>query len=180
MTHSECVELFALMAAAYPKEAITKPQVELYAALLASYRAAAVRSAVVLHMQKSPWFPRISDLVAALEARNTPDPDEAWADVLSQVRAVGWCGVPQWSSRAISGAVKALGWAEICSSDNLEATRAHFLRFYERGRQREQDRDLQRRWAQLAPELESTLARIGRPGPALELGAETAGKAAAQ
>lgn len=172
MTHAECLQLFALLAAAYPKEPMTKPQVELYATLLAPYAVTAVRDAALTHVQKSPWFPRVSDLVGQLEVGTTRDPDQGWAEVLRQVRCEGWCGTPQWSGPAVAEAVQALGWQEICASDNQEATRAHFLRFYERSRQRQQDTRLRERLDQALPGLGSGLGQIGL-GPRLVRKEET-------
>ena len=69
MTQADTVELFGLLAAAYPKEPITEAQVALYAALLASYPVDQVRAAVLRHIQQSPWFPRISEVLDQITAQ---------------------------------------------------------------------------------------------------------------
>jgi hypothetical protein len=130
MAQRESIEIFALLAAAYPKEPMTEPQVALYEACLAAYPTADVRSAVLSHIQQSPWFPKISDLVALLVEGDTVDADQAWAEVQHQIRTVGYYGQPTWSHPAIAQTVHTLGWDTLCTSTNPEADRAHFLRFY--------------------------------------------------
>lgn len=67
------------------------------------------------------------------EGPATPDPDRALAEVLDQIRRVGYVGTPTWSHPVIDEAVTALGgWPDVCASDNPDAFRAHFLRIYER------------------------------------------------
>jgi len=130
MAQRESIEIFALLAAAYPKEPMTEPQVALYDACLAAYPPAEIRRAVLIHIQQSPWFPKISDLVALLVEGDTVDADEAWAEVQRQIRTVGYYGQPTWSHPAIAQTVHTLGWDRLCSSTNPEMDRAHFLRFY--------------------------------------------------
>ena len=158
MTQADTVELFGLLAAAYPKEPITEAQVALYAALLESYPVDQVREAVLRHIQQSPWFPRISEILDQITAPDQRDPDQAWAEVQQQIRTVGYYRQPTWSQPAIAQAVEALGWTNLCRSTNPEADRAHFLRFYTIAQKREQHRH---EWAQLPASLRRALSSMG-------------------
>ena len=160
MTQADTVELFGLLAAAYPKEPITEAQVALYAALLASYPVDQVRAAVLRHIQQSPWFPRISEVLDQITAQGQLDPDQAWAEVQQKIRTVGYYRQPTWSQPAIAQAVEALGWTHLCRSTNPEADRAHFLRFYAIAQQREQHHP---EWAQLPRLLRESLGLLGTP-----------------
>jgi hypothetical protein len=68
--------------------------------------------------------------VALSQPAGLPDVDEAWAEVVAKVATVGRYRVPSWSHPAIRAAVDALGWGQVCSSSDLMADRAHFIRFY--------------------------------------------------
>ena len=61
-----------------------------------------------------------------------PDPDEAWAEVRQAVGVPAMRDNPEWSHRAVSQAVEAMGWRQFRNSETeAEGTwRAHFLRFY--------------------------------------------------
>ena len=103
MTQADTVELFGLLAAAYPKEPITEAQVALYAALLESYSVDHVREAVLRHIQQSPWFPRISEILDQMTAPNQRDPDQAWAEVQQKIRTVGYYRQPTSARDCSSG-----------------------------------------------------------------------------
>lgn len=60
-----------------------------------------------------------------------PDPDRALAEVVGEIRRVGYVGEPVFTHPAIRETVAALGgWKDVCASENPEAFRAHFLRIY--------------------------------------------------
>lgn len=162
MTERDCVELFDRLAAAYPKEPMTDAQFDLYKDILAPYDVRDVVRATLLHIQKSPFFPRVSDLVGVLTRSDQLDADQAWAEVLQQVRRVGYYGVPVWSHPAVADAVAALGWQTLCTSDNQEADRAHFMRFYERAHDRHRDAQLTQHWPILPGVVRDGLRLIGR------------------
>lgn len=138
MTRKEALELFAILAAAYPKEPMTEPQIALYVTLLSPYSGDAVRDAVLMHIQESPWFPKVSDLVTRLTEGYTADVDQAWREVMAQVRAVGYYGTPTWSSGALAEAVEAIGWQALCTSTHLDVERAYFAKFLHLAQRRTQ------------------------------------------
>jgi hypothetical protein len=60
-----------------------------------------------------------------------PDVDEAWDAVTWAAQYVGRYQTPEWPHPAIAATVKAIGWVEICNSENLSVLRGQFARLYE-------------------------------------------------
>jgi hypothetical protein len=123
-----------------------------------------------------PAIAEVRQLAAELTAGHLPDGDEAWGEVVGQVRATGWYGVPRFSHPAITEAVRAMGWKELCASENQVADRAHFLAMYATGRrrlerERQVDPAIRELTATLAAryELERPLPDDLRPDPPAEL-----------
>lgn len=85
-----------------------------------------------------PFPPTPGDVAKrVLDARDrragiaAPDVDEAWAEVQQGIRRCGLvAGPPEWTHTAIAAVVRAIGWRELCMSDNPDVVRAHFLRMY--------------------------------------------------
>ena len=70
-------------------------------------------------------------LVSRADGTAAPDVDVAWGEVQRAASQRGYmAGEPGWTHQAISNAVFALGWRDICHSTNPEALRAHFFRIY--------------------------------------------------
>lgn len=70
-------------------------------------------------------------LVSRADGTAAPDVDVAWGEVQRAAAQRGYmAGEPGWSHEAISNAVFALGWKDICHSTNPEALRAHFFKVY--------------------------------------------------
>lgn len=164
MTPVQWSEVVAILESAYPRERLTPQQVKLYALLLRPYDQEAVTQAALAHIKRSPYFPRISDLVSTLDQDGLPDVDEAWGEVLRQIRAVGYYGQPQWTHPAIAETVAALGWQELCMSDNAVADRAHFGQFYGKARTRAQNAQAAAATAQALAAGGLSLTAIGNGG----------------
>ena len=63
--------------------------------------------------------------------RKLPSAAEAWEEVEQQICAAGIYKPPVFSSELVRRAARAIGWLQLCSSENPAADRAHFLRLYE-------------------------------------------------
>jgi hypothetical protein len=61
----------------------------------------------------------------------SPIPAFAWQEVLAEVRRVGKAETPNFSHATTSAVVKAIGWREICMSDNANVLRSNFLKLYQ-------------------------------------------------
>ena len=142
MTRNDVVDLVALLVTNYEHALATdartgkSPLVELWVECLAPYDGAAVRRAAIRHMARSPYWPKLSDLIQPIAQAGLVDADEAWAQVLAEVRRVGWYGAPTFSDPAVAQAVKHLGWQAICESTQPDVIRGQFRRFFELARDR--------------------------------------------
>lgn len=95
-----------------------------------------------LAIESPRWFPGLGELrVRALELGQpeggAPSGDEAWGEVVRERHRAGqYAGTAlsdrsaTFSHRAITVVVEAMGWAELCTSQNEVADRAHFLKLY--------------------------------------------------
>lgn len=98
-----------------------------------------VKAAVIKYLNYSKDWPtpahirqNIDSIQPAADA--SPTFDDAWGEVLELIRAYGYMNPPtqdKFSHRAIYKTVKNLGWRDICQNENVEATRAHFMRMYQ-------------------------------------------------
>jgi len=136
MTREETAELLALITAFWP-DFVHQGHVTVNAwhLMLAEIPASVAREALVLLAATRSFSPRPADLLDAIaELTLPPDarltPAEAWGLVLETVRAVGYYREPDLPG-LVGQAVRIIGWREICTSENVEATRAHFFRVYE-------------------------------------------------
>lgn len=170
MTRADWVWCVAVLAAAYPKEPLTPAQQALYWSLFQDVPGDIMRQAVLRHVQGSPWFPRVSELQAAVSAVQAPvldDAESAWGKVLAEVRRVGWMGTPTWDDPVIAETLRDLGWVGIgwrdfCASTNPEADRAHFVRWYRQVQARQHAQTQDQTALAALDRLGLSLASIGR------------------
>lgn len=84
-----------------------------------------------------PFHPtpgQLRDMALTLMTRDELSADEAWSEVLTALRDVGYYRIPQWSSERIETALKAFGrWKDFClvEFDQLSFVRAQFLKIYD-------------------------------------------------
>lgn len=132
MTPSESVELVRRLMAAFPRHQVTKETVAVYAESLADLEVTAAREAVQEAIVTLKFFPAIAEIreIAARRRSDCPDCSRAWGELMRKVGSVGRYRTPKWSHPAIAHVVDAMSWEAICDSENLEATRAHFMRLY--------------------------------------------------
>lgn len=131
---SEIAQVLSFLAAAYPRFEVKADTVRAYCAMLADVPIDDLRRAAVWCIANSQWFPAVSELRAAIAETaedRAPDADEAWNQVLREIRRVGSWGNPEFSHSAITMAVEGVGWKDICMSDKIGVERAHFLKAYE-------------------------------------------------
>ena len=87
------------------------------------------------NLPKTPYGVNLGALIrekaCALALGSFLSAEEAWGEVLDQVRRSGIYGNPSFSNNTIALAVKNIGWKNICLSDVSDGTiRAHFYRTY--------------------------------------------------
>jgi hypothetical protein len=126
--------------------------------------------AVTRIVRELPTLPGPADHVnvAALILQNIKEmtvrtAEEAWAEVIRSISAVGSYGSPAWSSEVLKKTVETLGWKNICLTPDKDmgTLRAHFFRIYNSQLQRESvDKVSEFR---INPETQKLLSGIGKP-----------------
>ena len=138
MTRQETITLAALASSSYPamQGKDPRPIVEAWSLMLADLEVEVAKAAIVRVCRESPFFPSVAQIVAAaeeLDPRNEklPTAAEAWEEVSGLIQRCGLNRVPVFSCDLVQRATRAIGWRQLCMSENPEADRAHFLRLYE-------------------------------------------------
>lgn len=112
----------------------------LYYQLLSDLPIAQVKAAVLRHVSSSKWFPTVAELresATALSAAPLPSAIEAWGEVTAAMAGIeGYCfadhvNVPQFANPITARLVAAMGWRQLCLSENGIADRARFIESYE-------------------------------------------------
>jgi hypothetical protein len=129
----ETAQVLGYLSAAYPSAKVTKETAIVFHDLLKELSATEVMSAAQGLVRECDWFPSPAQLLRAVARSNgvlSPIPAVAWQEVLAEVRRVGQAESPRFSHATTSAVVKAIGWREICMSDNANVLRSNFLKLY--------------------------------------------------
>ena len=147
MTKTETIRLFALIAAAYPRDkafAEASPtMIDMWAKLLADIPLQVVEQALAAHVSTSPFPPAIAEIRGWACGGGPGDTaQEAWGKVMLAIRRHGIYEPKQ--ARELMGAdvwqvlLQVFPtWERICVSENVEADRAHFFKAWEARERRE-------------------------------------------
>lgn len=161
------IEICVKLSAAYPNWNVSEYTYEVYYQDLLDLtdeeaRVAAQHCRAENGRKFAPSTGEIRGAVAELRgmASNLPSSFQAWQEVLGQVRAVGSYGKPVFSHSIVARAVDALGWRDLCLSENATADRARFIQAYEQLTERAAREDM------LLPEVRGYLVSNGASLPA--------------
>jgi hypothetical protein len=125
---------------AYDNAKITEELAQTYAIALADIEQAALGKAVLKCLRTHDKFPRISqirdevdNITAAITGKRVKSPDEAWQEVVKQMREAFIYKKPVFSTPEIEQAALAMDWTALCltETENVGTVRAQFLRLYE-------------------------------------------------
>lgn len=141
-TFESISKILAIASAAYPRFELNPETVRVYLSLLLDIPDEYLQGSVLTHISRSPFFPTVADLrTIALEQmdsdHNALSGMDAWREVEDQIRMVGYAGTPVFQNRLVERLVQAMGWQNLCRSENHVTDRAHFLRAYEQISQEE-------------------------------------------
>lgn len=147
-TEQTILNVLDMLHANWPRETATRERALLYCRLLADIPDDVLQAACLQVIASARFFPAIAELrEAALamtpEVDGLPTAGEAWGEVLREIKRTGtdqWQGPPRFSHPLVDTAMRAMGWRNICLSEDGMADRAHFMRIYDALRQRESAR----------------------------------------
>ena len=138
MTRQEICALVALAASSNPimQAKDPAPIVAAWSLMLSDLDPVIAKAAVIKVCRESDFFPSVARIVEAarqLDPRTAklPTAAEAWEEVVKLIIQFGPYRAPKYSCDTVKRAVRAIGWQQLCTGDNPEADRAHFLRLYE-------------------------------------------------
>jgi hypothetical protein len=170
MTLQEAARMLRVLASVWPAYPIADPDTmaEAYAIALADVPAELAMGAAQQALRTSRFFPTPSEVreLVAEEVLDLPTPEEAWEEVLAEIRAVGRYGRPRFTSDVLAETVARLGWLSLCGAEDVAAARATFERSYKAHR---------RRWLRdvdFGDALAGAAAIAGAEVPAVESGRE--------
>ena len=132
MTSLDAKRLVAVAVAAYP--AMQSRDLAMTALVweraLADLPLPAVERALLKLVMTNRFFPAVAEIREAVETMTGaghPTPEEAWGEVMDQLNQYR---PPTYSDPLIHKAVKAIGYINLCLSEQIGVERAHFLQIY--------------------------------------------------
>jgi hypothetical protein len=126
--------LLADLLAYWPKTELPAPTMRKYLDCLVEHDAEDASLAVKWLGETRDYFPRVSELRRTLAdiaapAPERPDADQAWGQVVAQIRQVGWCGRPQLDPLVAETVDNVGGWLAVCEAP-MDVIRKHFSDAY--------------------------------------------------
>lgn len=149
--HETKLKLLSAYKTIFPYCKLDDEGMAMYIMLLSDITADELKTAMLRLSEQSNYFPTIAEIKKQVKAfREIYHPeahiktaDEAWREVLEQMKIAFPYKSPVFSSDEIRDTVKTLGWMLICetSTDKMGVTRAQFRDTYNSIIQRKQDRE---------------------------------------
>lgn len=144
MTRDEAKQLVALAVANFPtlQAKDMRPTAVLWQKMLADIPYAVAEKALLKVLATCRHFPTVADIreaAAQISQPQLPSPAEAWAEVYSEMERCGIYRAPKFSHPAIEKTVRALGWYDMNTSEEIGVVRAQFMRIYEQLAKRESE-----------------------------------------
>lgn len=149
MSPLEIKKLVAVLVASFSSSRISMDTVGVYERMLSDLDYVVANAAVERLLATAKFLPTIAEIREACLALSSGEKlpgGEAWGIVLSAIRKYGYVRVPgkdfEWEDRIVAKCVTALGWNELCSSENVQADRARFIELYDKLASTERTRQL--------------------------------------
>jgi hypothetical protein len=140
VNETEAKQAVAIALAACPQHALkisldeVRLMVKAWTMLLEDLSSSEVMAALKRYLATNKWLPAPADIRAiaaeAKHGRQRPGSD-AWEDVRKAIGTVGSYRLPTFVDPLVARAVAALGWRELCASENPTADRARFVELYQ-------------------------------------------------
>lgn len=139
-TKAELAKVVGFLAASFPAAKITDQTIEAYIAMLEDVPIEILRVAIQQCANDSKFFPSLAEIrerVAAVTRPAKANAAEAWEQVMIAMRRDGFYKHPQFDDSILQRTVEAMDWQALCSSENIPADRAHFMKIYDQLAERE-------------------------------------------
>lgn len=143
LNREETAKLFLMIKGNYPSyyksmDAVTsKLTISMWESALSDIPAHVVFSVAQKYMLQNVFPPTIAEIREMVIKTTNPDaltsPEEAWEKVILAVKKYGYYQQPEAFrnfSEPIARAVKAIGWQNICKSENIGIERSNFMKMY--------------------------------------------------
>ena len=170
MTKGEAAKAVATLVCAYPATKWNDANATVYEAMLIDLELTDTLDAIQRLARTSKFMPTIAEIRAeVLDVRHGPcrPAEDAWGDVLSEIRRVGSYGVPSFGDQAVAFVVSRLGWRNLCLEGRNDASdRARFCELYSQTRERcrrERLASTQLLGGALPAPIRELVAGIGKP-----------------
>jgi len=99
---------------------VNKGQLSAYYDALSEYEPADIQRAFKSHVLTSEWFPKISQVISAIEGSGKEKNADAWASVMIEIRKTGSYGKPRVTPEIREAIDKVGGWKVICGMTHKE------------------------------------------------------------
>lgn len=145
ITKGELKQLFFVISTIQPKATFpTDPKLfdmvaETWLSFIGDYSLEMLKPAVKKYFMGNRNPPGPNDILDELKKFMPDDPNKvvtaemAWGEVMQLINVVGHYKHPDETNcqnPALIETIKNMGWKEICTNENIEATRAHFMKIY--------------------------------------------------
>ncbi len=139
MTETECRKIVSVLLGAFANARITQDTVAIYERMIRDQDYAVANAAVERLLATSKFMPSIAEIREACLDLNLGERKaggEAWGEVLRAVSRFGGYRVPGtdfvFSDAVVGRCVDALGWKNLCTSENQISDRARFVELYDK------------------------------------------------
>lgn len=133
----------------FPQHKLSTRGIGMYVTILNDLPADVVKAALVKRLRTARFFPAPSEirdaakeLLDEVEGTRAKDADEAWREVMDNVRKRGVYKPWEYSSHAVEAAARAIGIEQLCllEMSEVNTARAQFRDFYNQAVKRERGR----------------------------------------
>jgi hypothetical protein len=134
MQPSQTAELLEILLGAFPDAKIGPRTSEVYETMLSDLDFEVAKTAVFRLLATAKWLPKIADIrEAAMDVMHgaVRRGVEAWGDVLSEIRRVGYMDTPTFTDPIVTACVERMGWRNLCLSEENAPDRARFVELYD-------------------------------------------------
>lgn len=139
MTQAEVAKIVAVLLAAFPQSRATPQTSQVYERMLADLDYPAVNAAVERLLATAKFMPTIAEIretALTLAVGEQKPGGQEWGTVLKAIGRWGTYRVPgvdfKFDDPVTAQCVAAMGWENLCASENQQADRARFTELYDK------------------------------------------------